>query len=153
MQRLVAELLAEEWDMPRDETESLVATVAADLARQDLDNHFHEAVPFAQFALMLLEDVGARPPAREDEYRIVAATLARRFDRLGDEEPTPELVAGVAEKMRAEGATGFYGSAISDYARFGLRLLWRLRDDPAADAPAPGDAKEATLLRRLLRRR
>ena len=137
----VAELLADEWpDLAEaNGAASLVHQVETDLARGDLDNHFHEAVPFAQFGLMLLQRVGPAGVAREGEASLVAGVLADRFGKL-DVEPTPELVARVAERMRAEGATEYFDSVIGDYARFGLRLLWRGRRDPAADAqrqPAP----------------
>jgi hypothetical protein len=67
-QRAVADVVHAEWH-PLDGsnwTPAVVARVDADLAAGHEENHFHEAVPYVQFGLMLLAQARPDPSADDD---------------------------------------------------------------------------------------
>jgi hypothetical protein len=145
-QRAVADVVGAEWNHfgGLQWTPEEVARVDADLAAGDEENHFHEAVPYVQFGLKLLDQ--ARPDPSIDDEVIVA--LIRDFVPPRADEATPELVERVRRRRRERGEEADNLSTVEEYARFGLRVLDRARGGDWH----PPEPEPPSLLRRLLGR-
>jgi hypothetical protein len=143
--RAVADVVQAEWTPldGSDWTPAVVASVDADLAGGHEENHFHEAVPYVQFGLMVLAQ--GRPDRSADDELLVA--LAREFLPRDADQATPETVARVRAVRRDRGDEVEL-VAVEDYIRFGLRVLARARGEDWNPPP-----RRPSLVRRLFRRR
>jgi hypothetical protein len=124
--QLVAELMREDWaEVPLDFewTPATVAEVERLHAAGDDHALSDPSMHVAAFGLDLLARAGEAVDERAEEA-LVAEVL-----RPWLEEPpaTPELVAEVRRRWRAEGDRVVTADATRGYALFGLRLLSRAR--------------------------
>ena len=125
--RLVAELMREDWtDVPLDFewTPAIVAEVERLHAAGDDHALSDPSMHFAAFGLDLLARADEAVDERAEEA-LVAEVLRPWFD---EPPATPELVAEVRRRWRAEGDRVTTADATEGYALFGLRLLARARD-------------------------
>jgi hypothetical protein len=143
--RAVADVVQAEWH-PLDGsnwTPAVVASVDTDLAAGHDEDHFHEAVPYVQFGLLVL--ARARPdPAADDD---VLVELARSSFPREAEQVSAATVARVRE-LRGEYGDDLELTPIEDYIRFGLRVLARARDEEWGPPPP----ERPSVIRRLFGR-
>ena len=124
--QLVAELLREDWaDVPLDFewTPAIVAEVGRLHAAGDDHALPDPSMHFAAFGLDLLARADEAVDERAEEA-LVAEVLRPWFD---EPPATPDLVADVRRRWRAEGDRVATADATQGYALFGLRLLARAR--------------------------
>jgi len=97
--RVVADVVGAEWNHfgGLQWTPELVAEVDADLAAGDLENHFHESVPYVQLGLLLL--LGAQPDDSADDDVLIG--LVKDFVPSKAAEATPAAVERTRQIGRA----------------------------------------------------
>ena len=125
--QLVAELMREDWaDVPLDFewTPAIVAEVGRLHAAGDDHALSDPSMHVAAFGLDLLARAGEAVDERAEEA-LVVEVLRPWFD---EPPATPDLVADVRRRWRAEGDRVTTVDATQGYALFGLRLLARARD-------------------------